>query len=96
MGVHTNDCILNRSFATREMKWIGFNVAVVRDLTDTLYDPRTPPFVSHARRTELAIEYIEANWRPSILGEDLTRVVPGTDGQREAGRGSEQDLGRPH
>jgi nicotinamidase-related amidase len=80
MGVHTNICILNRAFGVREMKRLGFNVVVVRDLTDAMYDPRKRPFVSHARGTELVIEHIEANWCPSILSEDLTRVIPGTDG----------------
>ena len=80
MGVHTNICILNRAFGVRAMKRLGFNVVVARDLTDAMYDPRKPPFVSHARGTELVIEHIEADWCPSILGEDLTRVIPGTDG----------------
>jgi nicotinamidase-related amidase len=78
MGVHTNICILNRAFGVREMKRLGFNVVVARDLTDAMYDPRKRPFVSHARGTELVVEHIEAQWCPSILSEDLTRVVPGT------------------
>jgi hypothetical protein len=45
-----------------------------------MYDPRQPPYVSHARGTELVVEHIERYWCPSILGEDLTRVVPGTAG----------------
>jgi nicotinamidase-related amidase len=80
MGVHTNICILNRAFGVREMTRLGFNVVVVRDLTDAMYDPRKRPFVSHARGTELVVEHIEANWCPSILSEDLMRVIPGTDG----------------
>jgi hypothetical protein len=62
------------------MKRQGFQVVVARDLTDAMYDPRKRPFVSHARGTELVIEHIEADWCPSILGEDLMRVIPGTDG----------------
>ena len=80
MGVHTNICILNRAFGVREMTRLGFHVVVVRDLTDAMYDPRKRPFVSHARGTELVIEHIEANWCPSVLSEDLTRVIQGTDG----------------
>jgi len=80
MGVHTNICILNRAFGVRDMKRLGFNVVVARDLTDAMYDPRKRPFVSHARGTELVVEHIEADWCPSILGEDLMRVIPGTDG----------------
>src|ERR1051326_1821068 len=56
MGVHTNICILNRSFGMRQMTRLGFQMVLVRDLTDSMYDPRTRPFVSHARGTELVIE----------------------------------------
>jgi nicotinamidase-related amidase len=79
MGVHTNICILNRSFGARQMTQLGFQVVLVRDLTDSMYDPRTRPFVSHARGTELVIEHIESRWCPSIVSDDLTRVIAGTD-----------------
>ncbi|MEX2261650.1 MAG: isochorismatase family protein [Bryobacteraceae bacterium] len=79
MGVHTNICILNRSFGIRQMTQLGFQVVLARDLTDAMYDPRKRPFVSHTRGTELVVEHIETMWCPSILGEDLTRVLPGTD-----------------
>jgi nicotinamidase-related amidase len=79
MGVHTNICILNRGFGTRQMTQLGFHVVLVRDLTDSMYDPRTRPFVSHTRGTELVIEHIETRWCPSIISDDLTRVIAGTD-----------------
>jgi hypothetical protein len=79
MGVHTNICILNRGFGIRQFTRLGFQVVLARDLTDAMYDPRQRPFVSHTRGTELVIEHIEAQWCPSILGEDLTRVIPGSD-----------------
>lgn len=80
MGVHTNMCILGRSFGIRQLTRLGFNVALVRDLTDAMYDPRQPPYVSHNRGTELVVEHIEAYWCPSIESADLTRTVPGTSG----------------
>ncbi len=79
MGVHTNICILNRSFGVRQMTRLGFQVVVARDLTDAMYDPRKRPFVSHARGTELVVEHIERQWCPSITSDDLTRVIPGSD-----------------
>ena len=79
MGVHTNICILNRSFGIWQMTRLGFQVVLVRDLTDSMYDPRKRPFVSHARGTELVIEHIEARWCPTIVSDDLTRIIPGTD-----------------
>jgi nicotinamidase-related amidase len=80
MGVHTNMCVLGRPFGIRQMVRLGKNVALARDLTDAMYDPRQPPYVSHARGTELVIEHIEKYWCPSIEGADLTRVVPGSAG----------------
>jgi nicotinamidase-related amidase len=79
MGVHTNICILNRGFGIRQMTKLGFQVALVRDLTDAMYDPRKKPFVSHTRGTELVIEHIEYKWCPSMTSEDLVKVVPGSD-----------------
>ena len=80
MGVHTNMCVLGRPFGIRQQKYLGKNVVLCRDLTDALYDPRDEPFVSHARGLELVIEHIEKYWSPSILGESLTKVIPGSAG----------------
>ncbi len=80
MGVHTNMCVLGRPFGIRQQKYLGKKVVLCRDLTDALYDPRDKPYVSHARGLELVIEHIEKYWCPSILGECLTKVIPGTDG----------------
>jgi nicotinamidase-related amidase len=82
MGVHTNYCILARSFGIRQMVRLGRNVVLARDLTDALYDPREPPYVSHARGTEIVIEHIEQHWCPSIMSEDLTRVTSGSAGPK--------------
>ena len=78
MGVHTNMCVLGRPFGIRQMVRLGFQVALARDLTDAMYDPRQRPYVSHTRGTELVIEHIETYWCPSLLGADLTRIVPGS------------------
>jgi hypothetical protein len=71
-GVHVNKCILARSFGIRQMVLLGMNVILVRDLTDSLYNPSMPPFVSHDQGTELVIEHIEKYWCPSITSRDLT------------------------
>lgn len=72
LGVHTNMCVLNRTFAIKQMKRWGVDVALVRDLTDAMYNPAKPPYVSHAEGTRLIIEYIEKFWCPTILSDDLT------------------------
>ena len=86
MGVHTNICILNRSFGIRQMTRLGFQVVLARDMTDAMYDPRHRPFVSHSRGVELVVEHIEAKWCPTILSDDLTRVVPGSDSPSKLSR----------
>ena len=73
MGVHTNICVLGRSFAIKQMVRWGFNVALVRDLTDTMYNPATPPYVSHEEGTRLTIEYIEKFWCPTLSSEVLVK-----------------------
>jgi nicotinamidase-related amidase len=71
LGVHTNMCILNRSFAIKQMVRWGFTVALVRDLTDSMYNPARPPYVSHDEGTRLTVAYIEKLWCPTISSEDL-------------------------
>lgn len=72
MGVHTNMCVLGRSFAIKQMVRWGFNVVLVKDLTDAMYNPYKLPYVSHEEGTMLVIEYIEKFWCPTILSGDLT------------------------
>ncbi len=86
MGVHTNMCVLGRPFGIRQMVKQDFNVMLARDLTDAMYDPREKPYVSHTRGTELVIEHIETYWCPSILSEDLTRVVRSSADTPPAGK----------
>ncbi len=71
MGVHTNMCILNRSFGIKQMVRWGVPIALVRDLTDAMYNPARAPYVSHSEGTQLVIGYIERFWCPSITGGDL-------------------------
>ena len=67
MGVHANMCILNRSFAIKQMTKWGIRCVLVRDLTDAMYNPKMKPFVSHQEGTEQIIEHIEKYWCPSVL-----------------------------
>jgi nicotinamidase-related amidase len=77
MGVHTNICVLKRSFAIQQMTKWGIRCVLVRDLTDAMYNPERRPFVSHAAGTELVIEHIEKYWCPSILSADLVAAFSG-------------------
>lgn len=72
MGVHTNMCVLGRSFAIRQMVNLGKNVVLMRDMTDSMYNPGMPPYVTHFRGTELVVEHIEKYWAPTIVSSDIT------------------------
>lgn len=73
MGVHTNMCVLHRSFGIKQMVRWGVPVALVRDLTDTMYNPAMRPYVSHAEGTRLVVEYIEKFWCPTVESGELSR-----------------------
>ena len=72
MGVHANMCVLNRPFAIKRMVRWGFDVVLARDLTDAMYNPLRPPYVSHDEGTRLVIEYIEKFWCPTMSSDDIT------------------------
>jgi nicotinamidase-related amidase len=72
MGVHTNMCVLGRPFSIRRLVGVGKNVVLMRDMTDTMYNHRSRPFVNHFRGTELVVEHIEKYWCPSVTSTDIT------------------------
>jgi hypothetical protein len=71
-GVHLNMCVLGRPFAIRQMVKLGKNVALMRDMTDTMYNPERPPGVSHFEGTDLMIQHVEKFWCPSFTSNDIT------------------------
>ena len=71
MGVHLNMCVLGRPFSIRQLCAQGLNVALVRDMTDTMYNPRAKPFVSHFTGNDLMVEHVEKFWCPSVTSVDI-------------------------
>ncbi len=76
MGVHTNMCVLGRPFSIRQMVRQGQNVVLMRDMTDTMYNPAKAPFVSHFTGNDLIAEHIEQFWCPTVLSTDLIEGKP--------------------
>lgn len=76
MGVHTNMCVLGRPFGLRNMARYGKNVVLIRDLTDTMYNPKSWPYVSHFEGTDLIIEHIEKYVCPTIDSRVFTGKAP--------------------
>ncbi|HZZ72075.1 MAG TPA: hypothetical protein VFE24_07460 [Pirellulales bacterium] len=71
-GVHLNMCVLGRPFGIRQMTTLGKQVALIRDLTDTMYNHERPPAVNHFQGTELVVEHVEKYWCPTLVSTDLT------------------------
>jgi nicotinamidase-related amidase len=72
VGVHTNMCVIGRSFGLRAMKRLGMNVVLMRDMTDLMYNNAMPPHVNHFSGLDLMVEYIEKYVCPSIVSTDFT------------------------
>lgn len=75
-GVHTNMCILNRSFGIRKLVPRGISVMLLRELTDALYNPAMPPYVSHNEGTALVVGYVEKFWCPTAADVRVSASTP--------------------
>lgn len=80
MGVHVNMCVLNRPFGIKNMANWGMHCVLLRDLTDSMYDPGDRPYVSHDRGTELVVEHIEKYWCPSAASADFMKAMAANPG----------------
>jgi nicotinamidase-related amidase/type 1 glutamine amidotransferase len=75
-GVHTNMCVLGRPFGLRQMAKNGKNVVLMRDMTDTMYNPARWPYVSHFTGTDYIIEHIEKFVCPTITSDQFLGGEP--------------------
>jgi nicotinamidase-related amidase len=76
LGVHLNMCVLGRPFAIRQLVHQGRDVALIRDMTDTMYNHRKRPGVSHFEGTDLVVAHVERYWCPSFASSDLVGGSP--------------------
>lgn len=76
LGVHTNMCVLGRPFGLRQLSKNGKNVVLMRDMTDTMYNPERWPYVTHFVGTDRIVEHIEKYVCPSITSVDLLGGEP--------------------
>jgi lysophospholipase L1-like esterase/nicotinamidase-related amidase len=86
MGVHLNMCVSGRPFGLRQMAKNGKHVVLMRDMTDTMYNPARWPFVSHARGTELFIQHVERLICPTITSDQFIGGQPFAFSDATAGR----------
>ena len=71
-GVHTNMCVIGRTFGLRSMVRLGKNVVLMRDMTDAMYNSRKAPEVNHFTGVHLVVDYIEQYVCPTIVSTDFT------------------------
>lgn len=76
LGVHTNMCVLGRPFGLRQMASNGKNVVLMRDMTDTMYNPERWPYVTHFVGTDRIVEHIQKFVCPTITSADLLGGEP--------------------
>jgi sialate O-acetylesterase len=76
VGVHTNMCVLGRPFGLRQMARNGKKVVLMRDMTDTMYNPARAPFVSHFTGTDLIVEHIEKWVCPTVTSDQILGGKP--------------------
>jgi nicotinamidase-related amidase len=68
MGVHTNRCVLGRPFGIRQLVYVGKNVVLCRDLTDSYHrDPGR-----HFEGLHEIIAHVEKYWCPTITSTSIT------------------------
>ena len=94
MGVHVNMCVAGRPFGLRQMVRNRKNVVLMRDMTDSMYNPARWPFVDHFQGTRLFIEHVEKYICPTITSDQILGgepfFFPG-----DPGRASATGLARP-
>jgi nicotinamidase-related amidase/type 1 glutamine amidotransferase len=76
-GVHTNMCVLGRPFGLRQLANHGKHVLLVRDLTDTMYNPASWPYANHYTGTDLIVDHVERFVCPTTTSDQFLRDAPG-------------------
>jgi len=75
-GVHVNMCVLGRPFGLRQLARNGKNVVLMRDMTDSMYNPNQWPYVSHHEGTRRIITHIERHICPTVTSDQLLGGEP--------------------
>lgn len=75
-GVHANMCVLGRPFGLRQMVRGGKQVALMRDMTDCMYNPARWPYVDHFTGNDLLITHVERYVCPTITSDQLLGGEP--------------------
>ena len=75
-GVHCNMCVLGRPFGLRQMRRNGKHVVLMRDMTDSMYSPRSWPYVDHDTGHDMVLDYVEQYICPTITSDQFLGGEP--------------------
>ena len=73
-GVHANMCLMNREFSIPKVRSWGFpkeRVAIIRDLTDVMFNPLDVPYVTVKEALALQVGYLEKFFCSSFSSQEL-------------------------
>jgi hypothetical protein len=70
-GTHTNMCVLDKPYGVKWYIRYGFPVVLVRDLCDTMYNPKMAPFVSQAESNNVMSEWLEKYVCPTVDSREV-------------------------
>jgi nicotinamidase-related amidase len=76
LGVHTNMCVLGRPFGLRQLVAQKIDVALIRDLTDCMYNPQRWPYVDHFTGNDLVVSYVEQFICPTFTSDQILGGLP--------------------
>ena len=76
MGVRVKMCVTGRPFGLRQMAKNGRHAVLMRDLTDSMYNPKSWPYVDHYHGTALFIEHVEKYIAPTITSDQILGGKP--------------------
>ena len=76
LGVHTNMCVLGRPFGLRQLVRNNKNVVLMRDMTDSMYNPKQWPYVDHFTGHDLVISHVERFVCPTITSDQIIGGKP--------------------
>ena len=59
------------------LRGAGVDCVLIRDITDSMHDPRRPPYVNHDEGTQLLVEHVEKHWCPTTTSDELAALLKG-------------------
>ena len=70
-GTHTNMCILDKPYGIKWYIRYGFPTVIVRDLCDSMYNPKMPPYIPQSESNNVMNSWLEKYVCPTIHSSEV-------------------------